>query len=248
MASVIVDVKRVPELMGISRTPDGGWRLGAGVSVAEAGAHEGFAAAYAPVVEAGRLIGSLQVQSRASLGGNLCNAAPSADGVPLLIAHEGAAVVARAGGSRRVPAETLVSGPGRTTLAADELLIALELPARAARSASKYLRFTPRREMDIAIAGAGVRLDLDAAGKIAVARVVLASVAPTPLRATAAEALLVGEMPSDALFVAAGAEARNEARPISDTRGSADYRRDLVAVLTRRALAHCAAELVGALA
>jgi carbon-monoxide dehydrogenase medium subunit len=244
-AGIVVDVKRVPELQEIAELPGGGWRLGAALSVAGLGRHAGLARAHMSLVEAGRLIGSLQIQSRASLGGNLCNAAPSADGVPLLLAHDAVAVIANAAATRRVPAEIVPTAPGRNALAPGEMLIALELPPPAARSASRYLRFTPRREMDIAIAGAGVRLDLDDAGMITVARVVLASVAPTPLRATAAEALLAGERPSPALFEAAGAAAAAEARPISDTRGSAEYRRDLVAVLTRRALADCSRQLEG---
>lgn len=242
---LLVDIKHVPELREISPITGGGWRVGAAVSVSQLARHAGFLADHARLVEAGQLIGSLQVQSRASLGGNLCNAAPSADAVPLLVALDAVAVVASAKATRRVPTETLATGPGRTRLEPDELLVALELPARAPRSAAKYLRFTPRREMDIAIAGAGVRFDLDTAGRIAVARVVLASVAPVPLRAAKAEALLVGQTPSATLFAAAGAEAAREAQPISDTRGSADYRRDLVAVLTRRALADCASQLGG---
>jgi CO/xanthine dehydrogenase FAD-binding subunit len=243
--SVLVDVKHVPELREITPIAGGGWRFGAAASVLQLARHAGFVADHASLIDAGRLIGSLQVQSRASLGGNLCNAAPSADAVPLIAALDAVAVIASAKATRRVPAEAVATGPGRTQLAADEMLIALELPARALCSAAQYLRFTPRREMDIAIAGAGVRIDLDAAGRIAVVRVVLASVAPLPLRAVQTEALLVGQSPSAALFAAAGAEAAREAQPISDTRGSADYRRDLVDVLTRRALAACAAQLGG---
>lgn len=243
--SILVDVKRVRELSEIAQTANGAWRIGAALTVAQLAGHAAFVAAHGAIVEAGRLIGSLQVQNRASLGGNLCNAAPSADAVPLLLAHDAMAVIASARGTRREAVASLVQGPGRTTLSPDEMLLALELPEPAARSASKYLRFTPRREMDIAIAGAGVRIDLDAAGRIGLARVVLASVAPTPLRAPEAEALLVGQMPSETLFAAAGAQAAKEAQPISDTRGSAAYRRDLVSVLTRRALVACAAALEG---
>lgn len=241
--AVAVDVKRVPDLMAVTRTDEGGWRIGAAVSVSQLGRHSDFVAEHAALVASGRLIGSLQVQSRASLGGNLCNAAPSADAVPLLIAHDAVAVIASARGTRREPAETLATGPGRTRVAPDELLVALDLPPKAAHSAAKYLRFTPRREMDIAIAGAGVRIDLDAKRRISAARVILASVAPVPLRAHKTEALLLGQTLSAGLLAAAGAEAAGEAQPISDTRGSAAYRRDLVAVLTRRALQDCAAQL-----
>lgn len=242
-ASRIVDLKHVPELNTVARLDDGRWRIGATLSVGRLGCDRTFAREQAALLEAACLIGSLQVQNRASLGGNLCNAAPSADAVPMLFALDAVAVVAGAGGERRVPAATLPTGPGRTRLEAGDVLCAIELPAPAARTAAKYLRFTPRREMDIAVAGAAVRLDLGADGSIRTARIVLASVGPTPLHATSAEGILAGAKPSAALFEAAGARAAEEARPISDTRGSAGYRRDLVAVLTKRALSDCAERL-----
>lgn len=240
-ASRIVDLKHVPELNTVARLDDGCWRIGAALSVGRLGRNQAFAQEQAALLEAACLIGSLQVQNRASLGGNLCNAAPSADAVPMLIALDAVAVVA--GAERRMPVETLPTGPGRTTLGPGDILCAVVLPPPAARTAGKYLRFTPRREMDIAIAGAAVRLDLAMDGSISAARVVLASVGPTPLRAASAEKMLTGATPSAALFAAAGAKAAEDARPISDTRGSAAYRRDLVAVLTKRALADCASRL-----
>src|SRR5262249_51409638 len=144
---------------------------------------------------------------------------------------------------REVPVEALFAGPGRTNLAAGELLVAIILPPAQPRSAAAYLRFTPRREMDIAVAGAAAWLRLGADGAIAEARIALASVAPTPIRAPTAERALIGERPSGALFEQAGRHAAQDARPISDTRGSADYRRKLVAVLTARVLADCAHQL-----
>jgi carbon-monoxide dehydrogenase medium subunit len=190
-----------------------------------------------------QLIGGVQVQNRASLGGNICNAAPSADGVPALICLAARAVAAGPAGRREMAVEEVFAGPGRTSLAAGELLVAIRLPPPAPRSAACYLRFTPRREMDIAVAGSGVWLRLGEDGAIADARIVLASVAPTPIRAPAAERKLVGEKPGSALFEEAGRLAAKDARPISDTRGSADYRRTLVAVLTARALADCCRQL-----
>jgi carbon-monoxide dehydrogenase medium subunit len=247
-ARAVVDLKHISELTAITRQADGGWRIGAAASVSRLGDDAAFATEHAGLLESARLIGSLQIQSRATLGGNLCNAAPSADALPLLISLGAEAEIAGAGGRRRAPVEALLAGPGRTRLDAGEIVVALHLPARPPRSATRYLRFTPRREMDIAVAGSGVVLALDARGLIAAARVTLASVAPTPLRAATAEAVLAGARPSRTLFAEAAVAAAADARPISDTRGSADYRRQLVAVLTRRALAACAAEIGVAIA
>lgn len=242
-ASLIVDLKHAADLTRIEKRADGSWRLGAAATVGALGKHAQFAAEHAALLDAARLIGSLQIQNRCSLGGNLCNAAPSADAVPLLIALGAEAEVLGPSGIRTVPAASIPAGPGRTALAPGELVAAIILPAQSARSAARYYRFTPRREMDIAVAGSGVHLDLGADGRIAGAAIILASVAPTPLAAPRAAEMLAGATPSAQLFAAAGAKAAEEARPISDTRGSAGYRRELVAVLTRRALADCAARL-----
>lgn len=247
-AQVVVDLKHVPELCSISRTTDGGWRIGAAASVRALGSATEFAREHHALLEAARMIGSLQVQSRATLGGNLCNAAPSGDAVPLLISLGAHAEIAGHKGRRTILAENIPSGPGRTALDAGELLAAIVLPPRKSRQAEKYLRFTPRREMDIAIAGAGVTIALGVTGDIESARITLASVAPTPLRASAAEAHLIGRRPTRELLAETGRIAAGEARPISDTRGSADYRRHLVEVLTGRALGACLARLGAPLA
>lgn len=238
-AARIVDLKRVPELTTISVLPDGGVSIGAAASATAVAGHKVIAAGYPAIAQSARLIGSLQVQNRASLGGNICNAAPSGDAIPALICHGARALIAGTDGRRELDLEALFKGPGRTALAPSEILVALLLPAAPQRSAASYLRFTPRREMDIAIAGSGVWIRLAEDGVIAAARVVLASVGPTPLRAAGAEARLVGETPSPELIEEAGRLAARDARPISDTRGSADYRRSLVAVLTARALGDC---------
>ncbi len=239
----VVDLKHIPALTSIERTADGGWRLGAATSVVAMRRHRAFVEAHGELVDSADLIGSLQVRSRASLGGNLCNAAPSADGIPLLFALDAVAEIHGARGARRIPAADVCIGPGRTSLDSGELLVALHLPPRPSRSAARYLRFTPRREMDIAIAGSGVRIDLDTGNVVRTARVFLASVGPVPIRAERAEALLTGARVTAALFEQAGTAAAEQARPISDTRGSANYRRDLVTVLTRRALTDCARRL-----
>lgn len=242
-ANRIVDLKWVPELTAISGFAESGIALGAAVSATSVARHAGVAAVYPAVAQSALLIGSLQVQNRASLGGNICNAAPSADAVPALVCHQARARIAGPAGQREEALESFIRGPGTTSLMPGELLVSVVLPPPAPRSAAKYVRFTPRREMDIAIAGAAAWVRVDAVGAIAEARIVLASVGPTPIRAASAEQRLCGERPTHALFEAAGHLAAGDARPISDTRASADYRRSLIAVLTARALADCCAAL-----
>ena len=242
-AAAIIDVKRIAELTAISRSNGGGAAIGAAASATAVARNREIALNYPAVAQAARLIGSVQIQNRASLGGNICNAAPSADAIPALICHAARALIAGHHGRRELDVEELFEAPGRTVLDARELLVSILLPPPPPRSAAQYLRFTPRREMDIAIAGVGVWIACDAQGAIASARIVLAAVAPTPLRAAAAERRLLGERPTTALLQEIGRLAAAEARPISDTRGSADYRRSLVRVLTARALADCCGRL-----
>jgi carbon-monoxide dehydrogenase medium subunit len=241
-AALVVDLKHVPACVGVDRLADGGWRIGAATSVRRLADEPGLRRDHPGLIEAAQLIGSLQVQSRASLGGNLANGAPSADAVPLLISLGAVAEIADATGRRQQPVAEIPAGPGRSTLPPGALIVALLLPPRAERSAARYLRFTPRREMDIAVAGSGVALSLGAGGEITTARITLASVGPVPLCAEKAEARLIGGRPEAGLLAEAARIAATEAKPISDTRASADYRRELVEVLTRRALATCVAE------
>jgi carbon-monoxide dehydrogenase medium subunit len=246
-ASRIVDLKHIDELTAITVRADGGVTIGAAATATVVSRHVAIAGTYPSIASSARLIGGLQVQNRASLGGNICNAAPSADAVPALLALAARAVIAGPNGRREIALSELLSGPGRTTLEPGELLVAIALPAPTPRSAAAYLRFTPRREMDIAIAGAAAWIALDGEGAIAAVRIVLASVAPTAIRAPTAEAILIGERPTPALMAEAGRLAAADARPISDTRGSADYRRTLVSVLTTRTLTDgCAQIQVGA--
>jgi len=242
-AGLVIDLKGVGELTAIEDLPDGGLAIGAAASASAIARHARVLADYPAIASSVRLIGSVQVQSRASLGGNICNAAPSADGVPALICYRARARIAGPEGTREVEIEDVFAGPGRTTLKPGELLAAIVLPPPQPRSAAHYHRFTPRREMDIAVAGAGTWISLDEQGRISDARIALASVAPTPLRAEAVEKRLIGEAPSRALLEEAGRLASADVRPISDTRGSADYRRTLVSVLTARALAVCCRSL-----
>lgn len=230
----VVDVKRVPELNGIRRA-DGGIRIGAatpGVAITDSVLLQG---AYPGVAEAVGLIGSTQVQGRCSAGGNLCNASPAADSVPALIAAGALCVIAGPEGERRLPVEQFNTGPGRNGLAPGELLVALWLPELPPRTSDAYLRFIPRTEMDIAVAGAAVALSLDGDGVCTAARVGLGAVAPTALLAEAAGAALVGTVLDATALDAAARAARDVTSPISDKRGTADYRRQVVGVLVRRA-------------
>lgn len=234
---LVVDLKRVPELNRLEYSPEVGLRIGGAVSCVRLQESAEVQAHYPVLAYVCALIGSYQIQNRATLGGNLCNAAPSADGIPALIALGARALVVGARGERRVPLEAFCTAPGRTVLEPGEVLLELQVPPVAPRSGAVYQRFIPRNEMDIAVAGAGSFLQLDAAGKVARSRIALAAVAPTPLRVPAAEAVLEGQAPTPELFAQAGAAAAAACSPITDVRGSADYRRHLVNVLTRRTLA-----------
>ncbi len=200
----IVDLKRIPEMMTISVLHGGGLSIGAAATAAAVARHAGVAGIFPAIAQSARLIGGVQIQNRASLGGNICNAAPSADAVPALICHGASALVASRDGNREVPVADLFAGPGRSALKAGELIVSILVPPPPPRSAAAYLRFTPRREMDIAVAGSGAWVQLGPDGVIGDARIVLASVAPTPIRAPAAEQRLAGERPSRALFEEAG--------------------------------------------
>ena len=230
----ILDLKRIPGLIGIQAGP-AGFVIGAATPCAQIGEHAGLAAAWPGVVEAARLIGSTQVQGRASLGGNLCNASPAADSVPALIAAGAVLRVAGPAGERELAAEALQLGPGRHALAPGEVLVAIALPARAPRSGDAYLRLIPRTEMDIAVAGAGVWLALDADRRVSQARVALGAVAPTALRVDAAAQALIGTRLEDEALVRLAAAASAACRPIDDKRGTAAYRIRVAGVLARRA-------------
>ena len=241
---LILDVKRIPELMRV--TLDGsGLRLGAAAPAAEIAENPAVQRAYPGLAEAIALIGSTQIQGRASVGGNLCNASPAADTVPALLALEAECLVVGPAGERRLAAADFVRGPGENALEAGELLVALRVAARPARSSDAYLRFIPRSEMDIAVVGAAVALTLDAEGTCTAARVALGAVAPTPIVVPEAAAALVGSrLDDDAL--ARAAEAANAAcNPIDDKRGTVAYRRKLAGVLTRRASSIAAARAAG---
>ena len=230
---LLVDIKRIPAMNAISHSAKG-TRIGAAVSGAELAEHKAIARTWPGVVEATSLIGSDQIQSRCTMVGNLCNASPAADSVPALIAAGARVVVVSRTRRRTVPVEKIVTGPGQTSLARGELIEAVILPARPARSGDAYLRFTPRTEMDIAVASAGVNLTLER-GLVKTARVVLGAVAPTAvLVPAAARAILGTRLDNDALQqLAAACSAACD--PIDDKRGTVDYRTKVAGVLARRA-------------
>ncbi|HEY2658936.1 MAG TPA: xanthine dehydrogenase family protein subunit M [Caulobacteraceae bacterium] len=230
----IVDLKRIPGLIGV-RQETGGFVIGAATPGAVIAEHAALVRAWPGVVEAINLIGSTQVQGRASLAGNLCNASPAADSVPAIIAARAIAVVVGGKGRREVPVDAIAVAPGRTSLAADEFVLEIRLPPRPARSSDAYLRSIPRTEMDIAVVGAGVSLTLDAAGVVTAAHVALGAVAPTALLVAEAGAAIIGSRLDEAALERLDAAARAACRPISDKRGTADYRIKIAGVLARRA-------------
>lgn len=236
MGGMIVDLKHLPGAIGI-REEAGGFVIGGATSGAAIGEHAALSKAWPGVVEATNLIGSTQVQGRASMAGNLCNASPAADSVPALVAARASATVVGPGGTRNVPVEAIAVSPGKTSLAAGEFVLEIRLPARAARSGDAYLRSIPRTEMDIAVVGAGVALTLDAAGVITDARVALGAVGPTVVVADAAAAAIIGSTLDAAALDRLDAAARAACTPISDKRGTAAFRTKIAGVLTRRAAA-----------
>ena len=241
-ADLVLDVKKIPEVMELRYQPaadpkQGGLRLGASVPCYRIYEHESIAAAYPALADAARIVGGWQIQSRASVGGNLCNSSPAADTIPALIAHDATCHIAGPEGRRTVPVAEFCTAPGKNVLKRGEFLVSLEFPPRQPHGGARYLRFIPRNEMDIAVVGVGVWLRLNSQGDtIDEARIALAAVAPTPLFAAEASAWLAGKPPTAETFAAAGDLARKIAKPISDMRGPAEYRVHLVGVMTARAL------------
>ena len=235
--ALLVDIKPVPEVNVLSYDPLQGLIIGAAVPCVRLCSDPAILAHYPGLVDAVSLIGGVQIQSRASLGGNLCNASPAADCIPALIVHEAECVIAGPGGYRKVAVENFCTAPGLTILQEGELLVSLHLPPPQAHSGASYLRFTPRSEMDIAVVGAGAALTLREDGcTVKTARIALGAVAPTPLLVAEAGEVLAGRMASAVAFEQATLLAQKAAQPISDLRGTSSFRRHLCGVLVRRAL------------
>lgn len=231
---LVVDIKRIPGMKDI--TPEaGGFRIGAAVSGAELGEHAGVCALWPGVVEGFNLIGSTQVQGRATMAGNLCNASPAGDAVPSLVAADAIARIHGPNGSRDCPIGDIPAGPGRTTLAKGEIVTSIFLPARPARASDAYMRFIPRTEMDIAVASAGVSLVLAADGTVASARVALGAVAPTVLLAEEAARVIVGTKLDDDTLARMAAACSAICKPITDKRGTIEFRTKTAGVMAKRA-------------
>jgi CO/xanthine dehydrogenase FAD-binding subunit len=232
---LVVNGKNIPELNEITYDPQAGLTLGASVPCYKIYGNAAVSHAYPGIIDAASLIGGTQIQGRASLGGNLCNAAPSGDSIPVMIALGATANVVGPNGARKIAVEDFCTGPGQNALQAGEMLVSIHFPPPGPNSGARYLRFIPRNEMDIAVAGAGVSVVLEN-GNIKSARVALASVAPTPLFVREAGDALAGKPANDESIQAAASLAENAAKPITDMRGTIEYRKHLCNVLTRRAL------------
>lgn len=232
----IVDVKKIADVKRLEIGADETF-IGAAIPSAILNENAQLKALFPGLLEAADLIGSTQIQGRASIGGNLCNASPAGDSIPAMIACSATCVVAGASGTRELPVEDFVTGVGKNALEAGELLIGLKLPNPPEHASSAYLRFIPRTEMDIAVAGCGVAVELDGSGTCTAARVAIGAVAPTALLVPEAAAALVGSKLDEAALAAAGTACSAAASPISDKRGTVDYRRKVVGVLCRRAVA-----------
>jgi carbon-monoxide dehydrogenase medium subunit len=233
-ARTIIDIKKLPETNRIEIGASEIY-IGAAIPGAALSANAELKARLPGLVEAVDLIGSTQIQGRASLGGNLCNASPAGDTIPALFVNAGRCQIAGPDGTRELPVEEFVTGVGTNALSEGELLLGITFPVPAAGTADAYLRFIPRTEMDIAVAGAAVSVTVDENGTCTAARVAIGAVAPTALLvATAADALIGTTLDKEAV-AAAGAACTAASSPISDKRGTAEYRRKVVAVLCKRA-------------
>tara|TARA_R110002110_G_scaffold11771_2_gene56342 strand:+ start:1484 stop:2341 length:858 start_codon:yes stop_codon:yes gene_type:complete len=233
---VIVDIKKIAEMREVANE-DGAWRFGAAVTGKELMDNAAFNAAWPGVMDGVRLIGSVQVRGRATVGGNLCNASPAADSVPPMIAARAVATVIGPNGTREVPVEDIAVGPGKTSLEKGEFVVSFQLPKRPPNSGDAYLRFTPRTEMDIAVVGCAVNLTLDDSGTCTDATVSLGAVAARALIVEDAARALIGTKVDDAAMEALAAAASAAASPIDDKRGTVEFRTEVAGVLAQRAAA-----------
>jgi len=232
---VLVDIKNIADVRQISEEA-GAWRVGAAVPGMQVIDDAGFSKAWPGVCEGVALIGSVQVKGRASIGGNVCNGSPAADSVPGLIAADAVATIIGPDGTREEPVENIVTGPGKTSLGEGEFIVSFGFPARPPHSGDCYLRLTPRTEMDIAVVGVGANLTLDDSGVCIAARIAVGAVAPTPLLVADAAAALVGTTLDDAAMEGMIAAVRAACNPISDKRGTKEYRIKTAGVIARRAV------------
>lgn len=239
LPETLVDLKHIPRLTGLGLTGET-WVIGAAVNASSLTRHDGLAADLPGLVEGVGLIGSDQIQTRATIGGNLCNASPAADTGPAMVVNRAVATAASQAGERRLPVADLCVGPGQTSLRPGELIVEFEIQRPPEGTADAYMRMTPRTEMDIAIVGAAARIGLSATGECVSADLVLGAVAPTTVTVEGISELLVGNIIDDELLAKAAALSSAAARPIDDRRGTAEYRRHAAGVLAKRAIAKAA--------
>ena len=231
---VLIDIKKIPDVKKIKKNPDGSWYIGAAVCGAQLNEHEGIKSDWPGVVEAMDLIGSTQIQGRATLVGNLCNGSPAADSVPALMAAGATATVVNSSGSREICIEEIPHSPGKTTLSKGEVVSAINLPAHKPNSGDAYLRLIPRTEMDIAVVGCGISLTLKD-DKISEARVSLGAVTPTVILVEDAAKAIIGKQLDEQTLEALAEAARKACNPITDRRGTIEYRTHIAGVLAKRA-------------
>jgi CO/xanthine dehydrogenase FAD-binding subunit len=236
----IVDLKRVPGLIGIRENGDGSITIGALTTMYTIETSPLIKKKYPFLSQSAAEVGSIQIRNRATIGGNMANATPSADTAPALIALNATAKIASAAGERTVPLEEFFRGPGQTIMSADEIVTEITIPKTGPQLVGGYIKFSPRDMMDLAYIGVAVVYNLAADRRCTGVRIVLGAVAPTPIRAKNSEALLEGKVLTEELAEQVGAEAAKESKPISDVRSSADYRRAMVGVMSKRALLNAA--------
>jgi aerobic carbon-monoxide dehydrogenase medium subunit len=236
----VVDLKKVPGLSGIRENADDSITIGALTTMREIETDSLLNKKYPFLCQSAAEVGSIQIRNRATVGGNMANATPSADVAPSLIALKATAKIVSAAGERTVPLEEFFRGPGQTVMTSDEILTAITLPKTGPQLVGEYIKFSPRDMMDLAYVGVAVAYNIAADKRCSGVRIVLGAVAPTPIRARNAEALLEGQLLTEELAAKVGAEAAQESKPISDVRSSADYRRAMVGAMTKRALLNAA--------
>jgi len=236
----VVDLKKIPDLSGIRENSDGSIGIGALTTMREVETSALIRNRYPFLAQSAGEVGSIQIRNRATIGGNVANATPSADVAPALLVLEAAAKISGFERERTVPLDEFFVGPGKTVMQRDELLTELTIPFTPRDLVGEYIKFSPREMMDLAYIGVAVAIVLDVDRRCRHIRIALGAVSPTPMRARKAEALLLNQVLTEELAERAGEQASQECRPISDVRSSAEYRREMVRVNTKRALLNAA--------
>jgi carbon-monoxide dehydrogenase medium subunit len=242
----VVDLKRIPSLSGIRENPDASLTIGALTTMREVETSSLIQQKYPFLAQSAAEVGSIQIQNRATIGGNMANATPSADVAPALLVLDTKAKISAEEEERVIDLEKFFVGPGKTVMKQDEILTELIVPPHPSSLRGEYIKFSPREMMDLAYVGVAVALVLDQKERRCQhIRIALGAVSPTPMRARKAEAILLNQVLTEELAERAGEEAAKECKPISDVRSSAEYRREMVRVNTKRALLNAAADESG---